>query len=147
MDDEPALDRKEEPVKKLLLMATLALAVVAMALPAWAGSPHFVGTPTYTISGNTVTVSAKEAGLGDEDQINVTLSGTAECINGGSKHPSASNKTGFATSITAPVQNGQATYTVTGTATFSPACSPPMTLVFTSLVLTDTTNSLTVTLI
>jgi hypothetical protein len=135
-------------MKRLIVMTSLALvAGVWAASPAWAGSPHFVGTPTLTISGNTVTVHAKEAGLGDEAQIVAVLSGTAECINGGGKHPKAVNKTSFSTSSTEPVQNGQANYALSATATFSPSCSPPMTVQFTSLTLTDMTNDLSVTLI
>src|SRR6266567_7461060 len=91
------------------------------ATAAFAGSPHFVGTPTVTTSGNTITVSAKEAGLGGEAQIVAVLSGTASCINGGSNHPKATNKASFSTSRTEPVQNGQANYTLTATATFSPS--------------------------
>ncbi len=122
-------------------------ATLAFALPAWAGSPHFVGTPTFTVSGNTLTVHAKEAGLGDEAQIVAVLSGTASCINGGGNHPKAVNKTSFSTTSNEPVQNGQANYTISATATFSPACSPPMTVQFTSATLTDQTNNLSVTLI
>jgi hypothetical protein len=117
------------------------------ATSAFAGSPHFVGTPTVSTSGNTITVTAKEAGLGDEAQIVATLSGTASCINGGGNHPKAVNKAAFTTSSTVPVQNGQANYTITGTVTFSPSCSPPMTVQFTSATLTDETNNLSVTLI
>ena len=122
-------------------------ATLAFALPAWAGSPHFVGTPTFTVSGNTLTVHAKEAGLGDEAQIVAVLSGTASCINGGGNHPKAVNKTSFSTTSNEPVQNGQANYTISATATFSPSCSPPMTVQFTSATLTDQTNNLSVTLI
>jgi len=39
-----------------------AAAVFGFAAPAMAGSPHFVGTPTFTTSGSTVSLSAKEAG-------------------------------------------------------------------------------------
>src|SRR6266487_742434 len=100
-----------------------AAAVFGFAAPAMAGSPHFVGTPTFTTSGSTVTVAAKEAGLGDEAQINVTLTGDALCINNGGNHPKAD-------------------YTITATAAFQPACSPPMTVEFQNLKLTDTTNGL-----
>src|SRR6266496_1159856 len=131
--------------RTLILFAGL-VAFSMLAQHALAGSPHFVGSPTYSISGNTVTVNAKEAGLGGES-IDVTLSGTAECINSGGHHPKAVNKTGFSSIETVPVHNGQATYTIIATATFSPDCTPPMTVQFTSLVLTDTTNNLSVTLI
>jgi hypothetical protein len=128
-------------------MGMLGAIGLGTATSAFAGSPHFVGTPTVSTAGNTITVSAKEAGLGDEAQIVAVLSGTASCINGGGNHPKAVNKTSFSTSSTEPVQNGQANYTLTATATFSPACSPPMTVQFTSATLTDQTNGLTVTLI
>lgn len=121
--------------------------MMALVSPSWAGNPHFVGKPTVITAGNTLTVNAKEAGLGNEQQIVADLSGTAECINHGGKHPKAPNKTSFNTSSTEPVQNGMADYTLTVTATFKPACSPPMTVKFTSATLTDETNNLSVTLI
>jgi hypothetical protein len=121
--------------------------MLAMALPAWAGSPHFVGTPDVTVSGNSLTVHAKEAGLGGEAQIVAELTGTASCINGGGKNPKAVNKTSFSASSTEPVQNGMADYTLTATAVFSPSCNPPMTVQFTAATLTDQTNNLSVTLI
>jgi hypothetical protein len=130
-----------------LVVSFAAAAIMALANPAWAGSPHFVGKPVVAVLGNTITVSAKEAGLGNEPQIVAVLSGTAECINGGGKHPKAANKTSFNQSSTEPVQNGMADYTLTATATFSPSCSPPMTVKFTSATLTDQTNGLSVTLI
>jgi len=114
-----------------------------MAIPAAAGSPHFVGACSFSQSGNTVSVSCKEAGLGDEAQINVELTATALCINSGGNHPKAVNKAGVASASTVPVQNGQAKYTLTGTATFKPDCSPPMTVQFTDITVTDTTNGLT----
>ena len=122
-----------------------AAAVFGFAAPAMAGSPHFVGTPTFTTSGSTVTVSAKEAGLGNEAQIHVVLTGDALCINNGGNHPKAVNKTTVTAAADEPVQNGKADYTLTATATFQPACSPPMTVQFQNLTLTDTTNNLTAT--
>src|SRR6266581_5485633 len=148
----PRRGTRSRGVMRRLLILTGAflsalVATLAFALPAVAGSPHFVGTPTVTVSGSTLTVHAKEAGLGDEAQIVAVLSGTASCINGGGNHPKAVNKTSFSTTSNEPVQNGQANYTISATATFSPSCSPPMTVQFTSATLTDTTNNLSVTLI
>lgn len=138
-------------MRRLVLAVLLALALLAIAVPsAWAGSPHFVGTPTATISGaqgETLTVHAKEAGLGDEAQIVARLDATAACINGGGNHPKAVNKASFSTSAVVPVQNGKAEYDISVTATFSPSCSPPMTVQFTSATLTDETNNLTVRII
>ena len=130
---------------RFAMVAVTTAAMIALAAPsAWAGSPHFVGAPTLSRSGDTLTVSAKEAGLGDEAQINVTLSATALCINGGGKHPSATNKESLASNAVVPVQNGKADYTLSVTASFSPPCSPPMTVEFTDVKLADTTNNLTV---
>ena len=127
-----------------LLLATVpfAIAAVTFATPALAGSAHFVGDPVVTQDGNTLTVSAKEAGLGNLDQIHVVLSGTASCVNGGGHNPKAANKTSFASAADEPVQNGKSDYTLTATASFSPSCSPPMTVVFSGVTLTDTTNGI-----
>jgi hypothetical protein len=133
-------------LKRLAAIAALALALAGLSSPAFAGSPHFVGTPTATISGDTVTVSAKEAGLGDEAQIHVVLTGTAQCVNPGDNDPQAGNKQTFSTAADVPVQNGKANYTLTVTAVLQPSCSPPMSISWSGLTLTDTTNSLTVTL-
>jgi hypothetical protein len=54
-------------MRRLMLAAALALATAAVAAPAaWAGSPHFINNASVTRSDNTLTVSGKEAGLGDE---------------------------------------------------------------------------------
>jgi len=123
----------------LALVAALATAGVAVA-----GSPHFINSAfSATTSGNTLTVSGKEAGLGDESQIHVELSATALCINGGGNHPKATNKASVTAAGDFPVQNGKADFTLSGTAVFQPDCSPPMTVQFTDIVVTDTTNGLT----
>ncbi len=88
-------------------------------------------------------MSGKEAGLGDETQINVVLSATASCINPGDHHPKAANKTSVSAAGSFPVQNGKADFTLSATATFQPSCSPPMTVVFSDVTVTDTTNGLT----
>lgn len=118
-----------------LLLTTAGIAV--------AGSPHFIGSAwNVNVSGNTLTVSGKEAGLGDEAQIHVVLTATAECWNNGGNHPQAQNKATFSAEGDFPVQNGKATFSLTVTATFQPDCSPPMTVVWTSASVTDTTNGI-----
>jgi hypothetical protein len=84
----------------------------------------------------------REGGLGDEAQINVVLTATALCINGGGDHPKAVNKESVSAEGTFPVQNGKAEWTLSVTATFSPSCTPPMTVAFTDVTVTDTTNGL-----
>jgi hypothetical protein len=127
-------------------LATLSIVgsmlVLAMGLPAFAGSPHFVGDPDITRVGNSITVSGKLAGLGNEAQVEVQITVEAECINPGKKHPKAANKESFAANGTFPVQNGKADYELTVTANFQPDCSPPMTVNFANLVITDLTHGI-----
>jgi hypothetical protein len=130
---------------KVLALVTVA---AGLAVPvALAGSPHFVdSTVTASASGNTLTVSGKEAGLGDEAQIHIVVSATAECINPGSHHPKAANKSSVSAAGDFPVQNGKAEFSLSVTATFQPDCTPPMTVVFTDVTVTDTTNNISVNL-
>jgi hypothetical protein len=109
---------------------------------AFAGSPHFV-TADASRSDNTLSVTFKEAGLGNEPQVHVVLSATALCINGGGKHPKAVNKESVSAAGDFPVQNGKAEGTLTVTATFQPDCVPPMTVVFTDVTLVDETSGAT----
>ncbi|WP_030933430.1 hypothetical protein, partial [Streptomyces sp. NRRL S-646] len=128
----------------LLPAATAMTAVSLLAGPAYAGSPHFISSATSASrSGDTLTVSGKEAGLGDEAQVHDVLSATALCINGGGHHPHAVNKESVSSEGTFPVQNGKADFSLSVTATFSPSCSPPMTVEFTNVSVTDTTNGIT----
>ena len=122
----------------LALTATLALAA-----PAWAGSPHFVGAPTITREGDALTVTGKVAGLGDETQIGVQVTADVACINPGGNKPQAENKGAVIAEGTFPVQNGKALFSVTLTATFTPDCSPPMSVVWSNVVVTDAANGLT----
>lgn len=130
--------------RTLIALAAMIVAFIVAIPNAWAGSPHFIQSATSaSVSGNTLTVTAKEAGLGDEAQIHVVLTATALCINGGGNHPKAVNKASVSAAADEPVQNGKADYTISVTATFQPSCDPPMTVSFTDIVLTDETNGLT----
>jgi hypothetical protein len=116
---------------------------IIFATPAWAGSPHFVDDKvTFTTDGSTLTVSFKEAGLGDEAQVHLVLTADAACVNPGGHEPNADNKKSFNTAGDFPVQNGKAQGELTVTATFQPSCSPPMTVAFSNVVLTDETNGI-----
>lgn len=128
-----------------IALAVLAIFILTVQGVA-AGSPHFVGAVTVTRSGNTLTVSGKEAGLGNESQVHIVVTATAECINPGSKHPRAENKASVSAEGDFPVQNGKANFSLTLTATFQPDCTPPMSVVFTNVSVTDTTNGITATL-
>ncbi len=131
-------------MQRLPLVIVLALSSLALAVPvALAGSPHFVDdTVTATRSGDSLIVSGKEAGLGDESQVHIVVSATALCINPGGNHPKAVNKQSLSSEGDFPVQNGKANFSLTLTATFQPECSPPMTVQYTDVSVTDTTNGI-----
>lgn len=122
--------------KLFLVVAVAALALAASAVAV--SNAHFVGNPQITISGNTVTVTGKVAGLGDVDVITVTVTGDAACINPGSKKPQAANKESFSASSDQPVQNGKALFSQQLIATFQPDCTPPMTVQWSNIVVTVT---------
>jgi hypothetical protein len=112
-------------MRRFILVAALTLATAALAVPAaWADSPHYVKGPDVTISGNSLTVSWKAAGLGNTvTSVDFALTGTAnvtsQCftksgnpVNGVPKSETIDvNVTG-----TFPVRNGQ----TTGALTVSP---------------------------
>jgi hypothetical protein len=129
-------------MRRFLLVTILVVATAALAAPAaWAGSPHFVGTPTITRSGDALTVTGKVAGLGAETQINVSVTADVACVNPGNNEPKAENKGATIAEGTFPVQNGKANFSVTGTGTTSPDCSPPMTLRYSNVVVTVSGDS------
>jgi len=123
---------------RVLLAALVAALMTAGVAVAGVTGAHFVGSPTISISGTTVTAAGKVAGLGAVEQIHVTLSGDAACINPGSQKPQAANKESFSASGDFPVQNGKALFSLDLTATFQPDCTPPMTVVWSNISITVT---------
>lgn len=129
-------------------MRRLALILAALVLglgwagTASAGSPHFIKASTGVTASapGSLTVAFKEAGLGDEPQVHVVLSATVQCVNPGGNDPQAANKQTFSVSGDFPVQNGQATGSLTLTPVLKPSCSPPMSLRFESVSLVDQTS-------
>jgi len=122
-------------------IATVALTVALVASSAFAVSPHFNFANVTNVTSNSLTVSFKESGLGNSlNSVNITVTATAECINPGSHHPKAANKSSESASGTFNVSNGQATGSLTVFATnLSPNCTPPMVIAWTDVVVTDTT--------
>jgi hypothetical protein len=120
----------------------LGLVTLLSASAAWAGSPHFVGDISVTRIDDSLLVSGKEAGLGNEEQVHIEVSATALCINNGGRHPRAVNKEDLSAGDDFPVQNGKADFELSLTAAFEPECSPPMEVVFTDVTVTDTTNGI-----
>jgi hypothetical protein len=130
-------------MRRLLIPLVALCAAAGLAVPAaLAGNPHQVQACTVSTSGNVLTVSCKEAGLGDEAQIEVSISADALCINPGGNHPKAVNKEHLSSTFAEPVQNGKADFTETLTATFQPDCTPPMTVEWQNISVIDTTNNI-----
>ena len=81
-------------------LVALGAGVAAMTLgaaTAMAANPHFVQASATLNNDGVLTASFKEAGLGDNELVTITLSADATatyvCVNRGGKNPSASNKT------------------------------------------------------
>lgn len=133
-------------MRRMVFVLVAGLAAFALATqPAFAGSPHFVSNTVTKVTNadGSLTVSGKEAGLGDEEQVHIVVNATAQCINPGAKHPKAANKEAVEAGADFPVQNGKAEFSLTLVATtISPNCSPPMTIVWTDITVTDTTNGI-----
>jgi hypothetical protein len=102
-------DRKGVFMRKTFaLIAAVAVALV-VAAPASAGNAHFIKNATSaSLSGQSLVCKFKEAGLESGSVETVTCSATQtivyECVNGGGKNPSASNKKTFSTTVS---QSGQ----------------------------------------
>ena len=120
----------------LSLLVGIAFVGVLAATSAWAGNPHFTQC-SVTRTDDSLDVSGTENGLGNETQVEIQVTATAQCINSGSKHPKAANKESVSAEGTFPVQNGRAEFELTLTATFQPDCSPPMDVVFTNVSVCD----------
>jgi hypothetical protein len=133
-------------MRRFVIAALLAMLMLVLAVSsAFATSPHFLFANVTSVTSNSITVAFKEAGLGNSlNSVTITLNGTAECINPGSKHPKAANKESVSASGVFSVSNGQAHGSLTASANLSPPCSPPMTICWTDLSVTDATFSDTI---
>jgi hypothetical protein len=131
----------------LLATTFTVFASLLIAAPAYAGSPHFVDdTVTATIDGSALSVVFKEAGLGNEAQVHVVLTADAACVNPGNNKPQAANKMSVSAAGDFPVQNGHAEGSLSVVAVFQPNCSPPMTVEYSNIVLTDVTSGISISL-
>jgi hypothetical protein len=180
MDQKP--NRFSRKVGQLGLAIVAAVAVVmGLASPAYANFPHFTTSSVSLVTGTSTTgLSARssastsaelpdllftwtEVGLGTPDVtylLNTDVTATFGCVNGGSKHPSATNKV----TVTEPVgttatrtadKNGRITGSVVVlTSSVSPppdfSCPSGQTLAallatFTNNTITDDTNKVTAT--
>ena len=92
-------------LRRLGSACVLAIALLALTIStALAAAPHFIKA-SASLSGANLVVSFKEAGLGDNQNINFTASAdgsaTYVCVNNGGGNPSASNKTAVAGPVSA----------------------------------------------
>lgn len=108
-------------MRRTLSFPVAVVAILALAGTTLAASPHIVGTPRTTVSGNSVTVTASVAGLGNVSAVELSLVGEldvfSQCYNRGGKNPAADNKEETTTvdeTGTFPVRNGRtnATFTI-----------------------------------
>lgn len=127
---------KRTVVVVIATFATLLLGATA----AMAASPHIVGTPTTTVSGNSLILSASVAGLGNVETATFDLVGTVDvssrCYTKSGNKPQAANKQETISvdqTKTFPVRNGRtnATFTVTPLSTLT--CPPGQNVVIESV--------------
>ena len=120
------------------------LSLLVFSAVAVAASPHFIGTPTATVSGNTLTVNFKAAGLGNAGTADFTLSGNvtvnSRCYTKSNNKPQAANKQetiDVNQTKTFAVRNGQTTgsFTVSPLSTLS--CPPGQKTVIESVDYSD----------
>ena len=147
-------------VKYSLALLFALFLVGLLPLVAFAANPHFISaSASGPNSAGNLTVSFKESGLGDNALIDYVASadGTAvyACINGGNKHPQASNKETVSgpVSATGTFSSGK-NGTISQSLTLSPpsagsfSCPAGQRLVlafvgYTNVAITDTTNKVT----
>jgi len=128
----------------LLAVSMTAAALVATSASAASGSPHFIkNASSASLSGANLVCKFKEAGLASGSVETVSCNAnetvTYECVNGGGKNPSASNKKTIATTVSksgtfTADKNGN----IVGSLTLSPAsassvgfsCPPGQTVTF-----------------
>jgi hypothetical protein len=144
-------------------IAVVALVFVAFALiaqQAFAQNEHFIRASGSLNANGSLTVSFKEAGLGTNQLIDYELTADATatyvCVNRGGGNPSAQNKTTVAGPVIATGsfesgKNGQVTASLTVNPPPSDISCPPgqslelASVSYTNIVLTDTTNDVSIT--
>ena len=120
------------------------LSLLVFSAVAVAASPHFIGTPTATVSSSALTVNFKAAGLGNAAGATFNLTGNVEvfsrCYNRGGNKPQADNKQetiDVNQTQTFPVRNGQTTGSFTVTAQSTLTCPGNQVVVIESVDFSD----------
>jgi len=116
-------------MRRIVVVATATVATLLLgATAAMAASPHIVGSPSTTISGNSLNLSASVAGLGSVESVTFDLEGTVDvssrCYTKSGNKPQAANKQeqiSVDATATIAVRNGRtnATFTVTPLSTLT----------------------------
>ena len=116
-------------ISRSLILGGVALLLTTTT--ALAANPHIVGSPSTTVSGNSITFSASVAGLGNVPSATFSLVGTIDvssrCYTRSGNKPQAANKQETISvnqTETFPVRNGRtnATFTVSPLSTLD--CPP-----------------------
>jgi hypothetical protein len=147
------------PVRRILLTTAALVAVLALALPAWAAAPQFHAATSSVNNAGALVVSFDERGLGNEN-IDYTLTADATalyaCLNRGGKHPQAANKEAFEGQVAGggsfEAKNGRVVASLTAGPLLAPQFTCPSgqnrvlaAVSYTNIVLTDTTNNVSTT--
>jgi hypothetical protein len=116
-------------MKRSIIVGTAVLATLLLgSTAALAGNAHIVGTPSTTVSGNSLILSASVAGLGNVPSATFDLDGTVDvssrCYTKSGNKPQAANKQESISvdqTATFEVRNGRtnATFTVTPLSTLT----------------------------
>jgi hypothetical protein len=128
-------------MKRSIIVGTAVLATLLLgSTAALAANPHIVGSPSATVSGNTLTLSASVAGLGNVETATFDLVGTVDvssrCYTKSGNKPQAANKQETIkvdSTATFDVRNGRtnATFEITPLSTLD--CPPGQTVVIESI--------------
>ena len=118
MGDTQLLKGASSMIKTLKVLALGATILALSAGSALAANAHFIGTPQATVSGNTLTVTASVAGLGNAEGADFTLEGpvtvNSRCYTKSGNKPQAANKQetiDVDQTATFPVRNGRTNIT------------------------------------
>jgi hypothetical protein len=127
-------------MRRLFFLPAALLLTLALAGTALAANPHQVGSTSVTVSGNSLTISAKIAGLGNVATATFDLGGTIDvssrCYTKSGNKPQAANKQetiSVSETGTFPVRNGTATPTFTVTPLSTLSCPPGQIVVIESV--------------
>jgi hypothetical protein len=147
-------------MRRVFIFIVALVATMAVGMPAaHADSPHFIRASGSLNADGSLTASFKEAGLGTNQNIDYTLSADATatyvCVNRGGANPSAQNKTTVAGPVSASGtfssgKNGQVTASLTVLPPPSDISCPRgqslelASVTYTNVVVTDTTNGVSI---